>query len=107
MPSASAWAAARWPRTSRPHRAASRVTEERRLKREESGKQDEPRLTPREALARKLRLLDHAPLDSVEAEGAEFTLLIARRLPTGEVVLLGEVADDVPLLEKAAKKLLG
>ncbi len=83
------------------------VTEERRLKREESGKQDEPRLTPREALARKLRLLDHAPLDSVEAEGAEFTLLIARRLPTGEVVLLGEVADDVPLLEKAAKKLLG
>lgn len=83
------------------------VTEERRLKREESGKQDEPRLTPREALARKLRLLDHAPLDSVAAEGAEFTLLVARRLPTGEVVLLGEVADDVPLLEKAAKKLLG
>lgn len=83
------------------------VTEERRLKREESGKQDEPRLTPREALARKLRLLDHAPLDSVESEGAEFTLLVARRLPTGEVVLLGEVADDVPLLEKAAKKLLG
>ncbi len=83
------------------------VTEERRLKREESGKQDEPRLTPREALARKLRQLDHAPLDSVAPEGAEFTLLIARRLPTGEVVLLGEVADDVPLLEKAAKKLLG
>lgn len=83
------------------------VTEERRLKREESGKQDEPRLTPREALARKLRQLDHAPLDSVAAEGAEFTLLVARRLPTGEVVLLGEVADDVPLLEKAAKKLIG
>ncbi|MFN3515839.1 MAG: hypothetical protein ACK4YM_01620 [Novosphingobium sp.] len=83
------------------------VTEERRLKREESGKHGEPRLTPREALARKLRQLDHAPLDSIAAEGAEFTLLVARRLPTGEVVLLGEVADDVPLLEKAAKKLLG
>ena len=32
-------------------------------------------------------------------EGSEFTLLVARRLPTGEVVLLGEIADDIPLLE--------
>ena len=28
------------------------------------------------------------------------------RLPTGEVVLLGELADDVPLLERAVRKLL-
>jgi hypothetical protein len=42
----------------------------------------------------------------VSAEGSEFTLLVARRLPTGEVVLLGEVADDVPLLERAARRLL-
>lgn len=83
------------------------VSEERRLKREESGKAQELRDCPREALARKLRLLDHAPLDAVAAEGAEFTLLVARRLPSGEVVLLGEVADDIPLLEKAAKKLIG
>ena len=83
------------------------VTEERRLKREESGQVAVVRDTPREALAKKLRKLDHAPLDAVSAEGAEFTLLVARRLPTGEVVLLGEVADDIPLLEKAAKKLLG
>ena len=83
------------------------ITEERRLKRAESGKEAAIRDCPREALARQLRLLDHAPLDAVAAEGAEFTLLVARRLPTGEVVLLGEVADDIPLLEKAAKKLLG
>ncbi|MFM5950625.1 MAG: hypothetical protein ACKOPM_15585 [Novosphingobium sp.] len=83
------------------------VTEERRLKREESGQEAVVRDTPREALAKKLRKLDHAPLDAVAREGAEFTLLVARRLPTGEVVLLGEVADDIPLLEKAAKKLLG
>ena len=83
------------------------VSEERRLKREESGKAQELRDCPREALAKKLRLLDHAPLDAVAAEGAEFTLLVARRLPSGEVVLLGEVADDIPLLEKAAKKLIG
>jgi hypothetical protein len=83
------------------------VSEERRLKREESGKAQDQRDCPREALAKKLRLLDHAPLDAVAAEGAEFTLLVARRLPSGEVVLLGEVADDIPLLEKAAKKLIG
>lgn len=83
------------------------VGEERRLRREESGKQEEVRLAPQEALARKLRLLDHTPLEAVAGEGSEFTLLVARRLPNGEVVLLGEVADDVPLLERAARKLLG
>ena len=83
------------------------VTEERRLKREDSGHSAAPvRDTPREALARKLRNLDHFALDSVSAQGSEFTLLVARRLPSGEVVLLGEVGDDVPLLERAARKLL-
>lgn len=82
------------------------VNEERRLRREETGKAAE-RETPREALLRKLRALDHAPLDAVAAEGSEFTLLVARRLPDGTVVLLGEVADDVPLLERAARRLLG
>ena len=57
-------------------------------------------------LARKLRQLDHSALDTVSAQGSEFTLLVARRLPSGEVVLLGEVGDDVPLLERAARKLL-
>lgn len=82
------------------------VAAERRLRREEAGL-GEARDTPREALARKLRQLDYTALDSVSPEGSEFTLLVARRLPTGEVVLLGEVAEDVPLLEKAARKLIG
>ncbi|MFC0589884.1 hypothetical protein ACFFF7_10700 [Novosphingobium aquiterrae] len=82
------------------------VGEERRIKRAECGKGEVRRDTPREALARKLRKLDHAPLETVAAEGSEFTLLVARRLPSGEVVLLGEVADDVALLERAARKLL-
>ena len=82
------------------------VAEERRLKRIESGKPETGRDTPREALAKKLRKLDYAPLDSVPGEGNEFTLLVARRLPSGEVVLLGEVADDIALLEKAARKLI-
>lgn len=83
------------------------IGEERRIKREESGKIAAPRDTPREALARKLRKLDTFGFDAVPAEGSEFTLLVARRLPSGEVVLLGEVADDVALIERAAKKLLG
>ncbi len=83
------------------------VAEERRIKREAAGKPAEPRDTPRESLARKLRLLDHAPLDTVSADGAEFAVLVVRRLPTGQVVLLGEITDDIPLLEKAARKLLG
>jgi hypothetical protein len=29
-----------------------------------------------------------------------------RRMAGGEVVLLGEIGDDVPMLERAAKKLL-
>jgi hypothetical protein len=82
------------------------VTEERRLKREESGKPADLRDAPREALAKKLRQLDHFPLDSIAPEGSEFTLLVARRLPSGEVVLLGEVADDVALLERVARKLI-
>lgn len=83
------------------------VNEERRAKKAEAGVDEVVRDTPREALARKLRKLEAFPLDSVPAEGSEFTLLVARRLPTGEVVLLGEVGDDVPLLERAARKLLG
>ena len=83
------------------------VTEERRLKREDSGKPAaELRDGPREALAKKLRKLDHAPLDAVSPEGGEFALLVVRRLESGEVVLLGEVADDVALLERAARKLV-
>lgn len=82
------------------------VNTERRLKREESGKAAEVRETPREVLARKLRNIEHRPLDSIDSEGKEFVLLIARRLPTGDVVLLGEIDDDIALLERAARKLV-
>ena len=83
------------------------VSEERRLKREEKGRAPAVRTGPREALARQLRQLDHAPLAALSSAGSEFTLLVARRLASGETVLLGELADDIELLEKAAKKLIG
>lgn len=83
------------------------VREERRLKRAETGRPAAARKMPRDGLARRLRQIDPVPLGALAAEGAEFTLLLARRLPGGDVVLLGEFADDVPLLEKVAKTLLG
>jgi hypothetical protein len=81
------------------------IAEERRFKQGDLAPAA-PRTELRASLAKQLRKLDGHGLDAVPAEGSEFTLLVARRLPTGEVVLLGEVADDLALLEKAAKKLV-
>ena len=83
------------------------VNEERRWRKAASGKSLEPRETPRETLARKLRKHETVALADLASEGQEFTLLVARRLPSGELVVLGEVPDDISLLERAAKKLLG
>ncbi|QGN55121.1 hypothetical protein [Novosphingobium sp. Gsoil 351] len=82
------------------------VNEERRWRKQASGKSLEPREAPRETLARKLRKLDAVALADLAAEGQEFTLLVARRLPSGEVVVIGEVPEDVGLLERAARKLV-
>jgi hypothetical protein len=82
------------------------VSLERQLRAEELAKPVSPRQAPKDRLARKLRKLGHQPLDHVSSEGSEFTLLVARRLPDGQVVLLGEVGDDTSLLERAARKLL-
>ena len=83
------------------------VNAERRLRREESGvPAAETRKAPRDAIARKLRKLETHTLGEVAHEGSEFTLLVARRMPSGEVAVLGEVADDVKLLERAARYLI-
>lgn len=83
------------------------VQAERRLRREESGKPLEPVGCPREHIARKLRKLDAMAFEDLAVDGAEFALLMVRRLPDGTMALLGEVPDDVTLLERAARKLIG
>lgn len=83
------------------------VNAERRAKRAANPDRHIVRDSPRDALVRKLRKLGGCPLAAVPGEGREFTLLVARRLPGGEVMLLGEVSDDLPMLERAARKLLG
>ncbi|MFM6933514.1 MAG: hypothetical protein ACKOUT_14880 [Novosphingobium sp.] len=81
------------------------VQAERRLRREESGKPGSHRDTPREALSRRLREIAPRPIQALEGEGEEFALVVVRRMADGQVLLVGEVADDVPLLERAVKAL--
>jgi hypothetical protein len=80
------------------------VALERKLRREETGK---AAAKPRATLVDSLRALDHKPLYALEPEGAEFALVLVRRLASGPAVLLGEIADDQPMLERAARRLLG
>lgn len=82
------------------------ITDERRTKRAAVGQVSPKRTSPGKALASRLRQLDGRALAEVPTSGSEFTVLVARRLPNGQVVLLGEVGDDMPLLERAARKLI-
>ena len=83
-----------------------KVAAERSFRREESGKPAAPAESPREAIARKLRKIAPLGFEAIEPEGSEFGLVVIRRLPSGEVALLGEVTGDAGLIERAAKKLV-
>lgn len=83
------------------------VQAERALRRHETGTQ--PRIAatgPAAALARKLRLMPTIDIGSLSAEGDEFVLILARRDPVTGVSMIGEVPADIPLLEKAARRLV-
>jgi hypothetical protein len=83
------------------------VKAERRLRREDSGKPVEEIDAPRRALAKKLRALPPQDFAAIETEGSEFALVMIRRTATGVVEFLGEVPDDVALVERAARRLIG
>ncbi|HEY6868697.1 MAG TPA: hypothetical protein VI199_02970 [Novosphingobium sp.] len=78
---------------------------EREHRREASGKPVRAADSPREALTRRLRDLPTRPLATLADEGEEFTLILARRTPDG-LMVVGELADDLALLDRAAKRLL-
>ncbi len=82
------------------------VQAERRLRREESGKSVEPVDSPRAALARKLRELEALTLEALADEGPEFALVMVRRHEERGVEVLGEIEQDVPMIERAARILL-
>ncbi len=79
------------------------VQAERDYRRADSS-EAEVRETPREALARKLRAIAPLGFEDIASEGDEFALVMIRRTG-GQVVVLGEIAD-LPLVEKAARKLV-
>ncbi len=83
------------------------VSEERRIRKEEAGKTVEPKNVVRSALAKKLRKLDAVGLDTLAGDGGEFGLVMIRRTEEGDIELLGEIAEDITLIERAARKLLG
>ena len=83
------------------------VKAERRLRKEEAGKEVEPVDAPRHALANKLRAMAPQPFEAIAPAGSEFALVMIRRTEEGAVVMLGEVPDDVALVERAARRLIG
>ncbi len=83
------------------------VKAERRLRKEETGKTVEPEDQVRRALAKKLRELEAMTFEALSADGAEFSLVMVRRNGNGEVAMVGEIDNDIPLIERAAKKLVG
>lgn len=83
------------------------VQAERRLRREEAGKPVRSKDTVRSALAKKLRELEELALEDLSANGPEFALVMVRRDGDGGLSVVGEIDNDVPLIERAAKKLVG
>jgi hypothetical protein len=82
------------------------VKTERQMRRAASGKAD-PAADSREALAARLREMPAVALADIAPFGSEFALVMIRRGESGELVILGEVPEDVALVEKAARKLVG
>ncbi len=83
------------------------VKAERRLRKLEAGKDIEPLDAPRQALANKLRAMPAKGFEAIAPEGSEFALVMIRRTGDGEVAMIGEVPDDVALVERAARRLIG
>ena len=83
------------------------VQAERRLRREEEGKDVEPTDQLRSALAAKLRKLELHGFDAIDPEGPEFGVVVIRRLGNGEIAVIGDCSDDLALVEKVARKLVG
>lgn len=83
------------------------VKAERRLRREEQGKPVEDAAAVREALAQQLRALEAITLEELDGAGSEFALVLIRRDEIGCTEILGEVPEDIGLIERAARKLVG
>ena len=79
------------------------LQDERRARKSGKG-----RLTSRHSqLAERLRRIRARPLSSLDPQGPEFSVVLTRRLPNGQVVMLGETSADEALLARVARHLPG
>ncbi len=83
------------------------VKAERNFRREEQGKPVEDAAAVREALAQALRALEAISLEDLDGAGSEFALVLVRRDEIGCAEILGEIPEDIALIERAARKLVG
>jgi hypothetical protein len=74
------------------------------IARERAARRGEERATPpRKAWQATARALPARPLAELSRDGAEFALVLVRRVPGGDPAMLGEIADDAALLARAAR----
>lgn len=83
------------------------VKAERRFRREEQGKPVEDAAAVRDALAQALRALQAISLEELDGAGSEFALVLVRRDEIGCAEILAEIPEDIALIERAARKLVG
>ncbi len=83
------------------------VKAERRFRREDQGKPVEDAAAVREALAQALRALEAISLEELDGAGSEFALVLVRRDEIGCAEILAEIPEDIALIERAARKLVG
>ncbi len=80
------------------------VAAERAIRRGDSGEASDDAFNA--ALAKKLRQVEPVAVEDLALEGPEFALVMVRRMPDGDIELLGEVPHDRKLVEKAGRALL-
>ncbi len=83
------------------------VQAERQARKEEQGKPVDDTKVVRPKLAKQLRECEAVSLAELDEQGPEFALVMVRRTPEGALEIIGEVPEDIPLVERAARKLLG
>ena len=83
------------------------VRAERELRRGGQDKPVEDAVSVREALAKALRALEALTLDELDGAGPEFALALVRRDEIGCAQIVAEVPEDIVLLERAARKVVG
>lgn len=82
------------------------VNAERRQRREVAGKPVNEEETVRASLAGKLRRIEGGDLADIAVKGEEFALVMIRRTADGDILVLGEIDDDIALIERAARKIV-